>query len=489
MSLQKQGPVQKVGPKRIAATPSRAVLFLAAFCLVFTPLCLIPDRNGQTGWFALPLLLPGGLWALLYSLRTTVIADADGLRWRKALGPWQSAAWDDVTDYFRLVDKNLGSRTVIVFRDGRKLSLGSDWNDLKRLEAWVVEHARAAKAKGWLIHGKEGTLQGSHTFAYSPQFVRSQKGVMIVFALMALLMGLGLPLAAVWADQSKGKEIGLEMLLLFGFSALFWLGMLVGVLVQTRRSLRDHQERLAHGERFEADEQGFTFWRDGEPHQVAWSALVSHELAARNTTTNTYLHRLQTGQQEFAYTSALSEGEKFRELIALYAPQVARLVHRAPSHDALASTEWESGRRTFHYRTRSNRSGLGMLWIVPLFCLLALGGLVAMWVRYGLDLRELPRDNLWIIFGLALVAVVVWGFLLWRYKNARLVLDRESLTAYGLWGARRVFFEELAAVGRDDLSLYVETHDGKRPIRWGANLAGNTKLLDELERRAGVRLP
>ena len=488
MSLQQQGHEQKPGPQRVAATPPRVALFLAGFCLVSSLLCLIPDKNGQTGWFMLLILLPGGTLALLYSLRTTTIADANGLRWRKTFSPWQDAIWDDVTDYFRVVDKTWGCNHI-VFRDGRKLKIGSDWNDLKRLEAWVVEHAKNAKTSGWLIRGQEGTIQGSHTFTYSKKAIKTAKNLMVFLILTSLFMGIGLPLLAVWQSQKNKELLGVANITLLVFFTLFWGGMIARALWETRSCIKEQYERIAHGERFEADEQGLTFWRDGEPRHVAWSSLIVHKRHQTNTATNTYLYRLRTEEQEFSYTSTLSEWIKFQGMIALYAPQVVSAVPRTKPHDVLVSTEWDNGKRTFHYRTRGNRSGLGVLWSVPLFCAIGAGGIVAMWLRYGLDLHDLPWGELSVIVGFALLGVVVWLYLLWRYKTARLVLDRESLTGYGLWGKRRVFFENIATVGRDDLGFYIETNDGKRPLRWGANLASHTELLEELERRAGVSLP
>ena len=111
-----------------------------------------------------------------------------------------------------------------------------------------------------------------------------------------------------------------------------------------------------------------------------------------------------------------------------------------------------------------------------------------MWWGYGLDWRELPMRQLWVIAWFSGITIFVWLFLLWRYKTVRLVLDRESLTCYGLWGHKRVFFEQVAALGRDELGFYIETQDGKRPIRWGASLASNTELVEELERRANVTM-
>ncbi len=486
MSLQKQGPEQKAGPQRIAATPPRAALFLAVFCLVFSFLCLIPDKKGQSGWFMLPILLPGGVFALLYSLRTTVIADAYGLRWRKTLGPLQSAAWDDVTDYFRVVDKNWGASSHILLRDGRKLKFGSDWNDLKRLEAWVVEHAKGAKASGWLIRGKEGTIQGTHTFTYSENAIRAQKKALTASAVLMIVLFGGVVTLAVLERRPDQINAARALVLMFGGMCSFGGFQIIR---DTRRAIRDIRKRIDHQERFELDEQGLTFWRDGEPQHLAWSELET--ASAKTLQANgaiLYGGTLQTTKGVITFNTALNNQSLFRSMIALYAPQVVSAVPRPRLNDTLVSTEWDGGKRTFHYRTRGNRGGLGLLWSVPIFCALGAGAIVWMWLRYGLDLRDLPFGELSVIAGFALAGIFVWLFLLWRYKTARLVLDRESLTGHGLWGQRRVFFEDIAALGRDDLGYYIETNDGKRPLRWSANLAALHELLEELERRAGVVL-
>jgi hypothetical protein len=474
---------------RVVASPTRAFLFIAILLFLISPLFLITDKDGVQPWFMMVPFLMGAVSLLLYDLRARVIADADGLRWRGIFGGWKRASWADVDDYFRVLDSMSGRIGVVVFRDGRRLKLGSDLNDLKRLETMISEQATNAKASGWLIRSKEGTIVGTHVFSYSEKAIRSQKIAM--WAMLGILSSFVIGVTILAILEKKLNQT-LELRICIG---LFWTMLVFGgvwCVRGARRAISDIQGRLSRKERIEADEQGLTFLREGESQQVLWSALESmtrKQLQANGAMLNQYT--LKTESAEFSFNSGVSNFATLCGMIALYAPQLtvnAQSQARRPN-ELLASTEWDGGRRIFHYRTRSNRSGLAMLWTVPLLCLLGIGWIVAMCIHYGMNPREvLQMEQLRVVFGLAIVAILVWAFLLWRYKAARLVLDKESITSFGLFGRRQVFFEDIVVIGRDELGYYLETKDGKRLIRWGANLADLTEFLSELERRAGVTL-
>lgn len=486
MTAQEQKP-PRPAPQRLVVHPARIWFFLAAFFAGAGLFALFArDRSGQTLWPLFLVLFPIGAAIFLYA-QSAVIADQRGLRWRRGLGRWQSAAWEEVEDYFRQSTKT-DSFDVIVVRGGRKLKLGSEWNDLKRLEAWVSEHAKNARASGWLVRSSEGTITGTHTFSYSEKSIRSQKVAVMIFASLFGALTIFV-LVICWLERrpdqivaARALGIALPTILLFGI----WQ-----IQRDARRTIQDIRERIAHQERIEADEQGITFWRNGEPKRAFWGEV--ERLSTKSLQSNGSLVSqitLQTTQGELTFTTALSDYALLSALIAFYAPQ-ARFVSstvRPRLNEALVSTEWDDGRRIFHYRTRSNRSGLALFWLVPLFCLIGVGGVVLIWLRYGLELGDMPRDGLAGVVGFGVGAIALWALFLWRYKTARLVLDKESLTHYGLWGRRRVFFEEMAVVGRDDLGYYIECTDGSRLIRWGSHLAGCTELLEELERRAGMGL-
>jgi hypothetical protein len=156
---------------RVVASPTRAFLFIAILLFGISFACLFPDKDGFRPWFITVLCLIVAIPALLQSLRARVIADADGLCWRGIFGGWKRASWADVDDYFRVLDSMSGRMSVVVFRDGRRLKLGSDLNDLKRLETVISEQAINAKASGWLIRSKEGTIIGTHVFSYSEKTI------------------------------------------------------------------------------------------------------------------------------------------------------------------------------------------------------------------------------------------------------------------------------------------------------------------------------
>ena len=143
--------------------PATLIFFLLlAYVFLWT-------KPPQERWrFEVPFFLylfGTALFLFLKTHRSTVIADATGLRWR-FLGRWQSALWEDVEDYFFLLPAH--NRTnCIRFRDGRLLELPvAFWGDQTALVAIIAQNATSAKPSGWLLRGREGTITGSRVFSF-----------------------------------------------------------------------------------------------------------------------------------------------------------------------------------------------------------------------------------------------------------------------------------------------------------------------------------
>lgn len=413
-------------------------------------------------WLSVAIGLPAGLLWLFWR-RARIVADENGLRWRRMRGPWQSARWDEVSDYFLTAD----AIAVVRFDDGYTLQIGGEWPEREQLKAHIAERATAARVQGWLVRSlSAGTVTGTHTFTYSEQGPRKRWLTAHIGATLLAVMAVGTLFLMRFVAQQKGDALVTEALVLLLLLPLCFLAMAIWIFGDTHRVVKDLKARLARGERIEADEQAVTFWSKGEPHRVAWSALT-------------------VGQQPFTYTSALSDRLLFEAMRAQYAPQLqGERPRRKRQNGALRSTEWSEGKRTFHYQTRTNREHLGILALIPLSCGLAAGLFFLTWYHSDLPWATLPAWILWFL-GLLLGATVLpWALALWRYKRTRLVLDRESVTL----GKQRVFFNEIARVGRDDALVphYIETHEGRRPIRWTDALADQDGLVAEIERRRGV---
>ena len=86
---------------------------------------------------------------------------------------------------------------------------------------------------------------------------------------MLVLFG-GVVTLAVLERRPDQINAARALVLMFGGMCLFGGFQIIR---DTRRAIRDIRERIDHKERFELDEQGLTFWRDGEPQRLAWSEL------------------------------------------------------------------------------------------------------------------------------------------------------------------------------------------------------------------------
>ena len=143
---------------------SASLIFFLLLAHVFTWLSPSEERSDWRFSTLFFLFMFGtALFLFLKTHRSTVIADAMGLRWR-FIGRWQSALWEDVEDYFFLLPVH--NRTNCVrFRDGRLLELPvAFWGNQTAFVTLIAQNATSAKPSGWLLRGREGTITGARVF-------------------------------------------------------------------------------------------------------------------------------------------------------------------------------------------------------------------------------------------------------------------------------------------------------------------------------------
>lgn len=462
-----------------------AVTLGAIIGISLAALCgLMEASRGVPMPWAMRLQIPAFLGTpcaigILGAWRSRIVADERGLRWR-GLGGEKVVTWDQVEDYFITFSRfgQSASRTYIVrFRNGRKISFDYSLEEFRFLEKIIAERATNAKAKGWLIRSKEGTLSGKIVAAYTEK--EHRKNFWIVVATVALC-GLGGALFPTLTDKS-------------GAHPPSWSGVVfvaVGLFIATFGIRSQRFCRGFLGQRVEADERGFTlFLPSGESRQCSWRQInsVSPLRQMRFKDGSPIGWSLETDTETFAFLLDMKNGHLLAAMIRQYAPQAFALTQPAPARDALAPTEKTDGKRTFHYRTRYNRALLSI----------ALGFALAIWALGGYffwrnshqtpEELEIPfRFPDTLLFWMGGFFFVLWLWSLWRYKSARLVLDGEVVTQYGLRGVQRVGYEEIGRLGIAE-TLFLETHDGRRPIQWFLNIADAHELRLELEKRTGLR--
>jgi ABC-type amino acid transport system permease subunit len=412
---------------------------------------------------------------ILWAWRSRIVADEVGLRWR-GLGGEKVATWDQVEDYFITFSRfgQSASRIYMVrFQDGRKLSMDSSLAEFRRLQKIISERTTNAKNKGWLIRGQEGTLSGKIVAAYTEKEHRKHFRMAVFIVALFSAISIAIP----FAPDGNGVRPP-------WWSALFGLSFAFVLTTWGSRSQRFCRRFL--GQRIEADEMGFTVIDSlGEMRSCPWQRIQSIKTLPQLhfSQGNSMGWNIETESGTFPFLFQMENGHMLVAMVRQYAPQAFALTQPAPARDALAPTEKTDGRRTFHYRTRSNR---GSLWVW-----FTLGVLLEGLAFYLEDLdagysHDLPPLPIGFVGKLAALTFVGWAYGLWRYKSARLVLDGEGVTQFGLIGAKRVGYEEIGRLGAGE-GFFVQTHDGRRPIRWLGNIADAHELRLELEKRTGLR--
>lgn len=138
------------------------VAFLSLAGLTLLVLLLLAKASGDpaagvlTALFTLMSLVPVFLGGYCQA-RTVIIADEDGLRWRRLRG-WRVASWADVTGYYdqRTPGSEQTSRfaaakwqRVVKTRAGTLTFDENEWGNDRQFRIWVRQRATSASIRSW----------------------------------------------------------------------------------------------------------------------------------------------------------------------------------------------------------------------------------------------------------------------------------------------------------------------------------------------------
>ncbi|PQV63371.1 hypothetical protein B1R32_11226 [Abditibacterium utsteinense] len=139
----------------------------------------------------------GGAVLLTLSLvREEIIADDAGLRWRGAFGPWKSAHWEQISDFYlsgkstrfsRVQTSPSMTRPTVETPHG-KLKIERSFTNLNEMMSFIASRAVNTPAREWEIFEFRASQNFSQQFAY---WTKTQKWQMpsvtflLVFALIA----------------------------------------------------------------------------------------------------------------------------------------------------------------------------------------------------------------------------------------------------------------------------------------------------------------
>ncbi len=412
-----------------------------------------------------------GIWLL----RTKIVADNVGLRWRR-FGAWKIVGWAEVQDYYDWLTGQGQSRRVAggsIKTVAGSVRFGGDWVGAKALREAVARQATGAAAREWGLAGTRPCDPWPRVFGYDTFSNRWSPRLLVKLSLMFVIYVLVKPaLSLTGLAALVGWRMTLTTAALY---LLLTLPLAILLLVRPLLDYRAVQKRL--GERVTLTQEGLVFESGTRRLDARWEEVTGYGIVAGKYT-------VETGSGAFDFLSSIGNSVLLRENIRFSAVNATDTEWKARvDPEALGGEEarWSSGKvgigaRVFHYRTRSYRMVLvGALCMYLLGCgtATALG-----WLPGG---NPPPRG---VVIGGTLLITIFLG-MGWRvYQYCGVHLDDDGLTQFAPLGQRRIGWAQVRDfyVGSEG-SCVVEGRDGRR-IRFSSMIVGREELMAETARRA-----
>lgn len=393
---------------------------------------------------ALCILSPT-LLGIAWCLRARIEADGGGLRWRGLWGEEKTASWGELVEFYDALGEKQ-SASVLVFRDGRKLSWDRSWENTALLRRLVSEKTGTA----WEKRGQKGTA-GPLVCRESPLAATSQRIFFSVTSIGLIGFGIGWPITVLLRAKARHE---LEW---FTIAPALIMGVLIlgmaGAYIAITRQIWSRPGGLTitvedGGFRVEGAEHWSARWSDLEEIR---SSGFGYEVVTRNGT--------------------LKLDNNFTNL----RPFLARVQEALPQKESPAVLRGES--RRFGYNDRSYRAVLLLPLCLGLLPLLLAG--LSRWL-------DLPIQNIRETAPLfvPLFLLGVWGY--WRTYAAWIELDDDGLTQVGFGGRKRVRWSEIDdyfLTGADSFGFGNVVAHGVR-IRFWVGIEEGAVLVKVIEARA-----
>lgn len=368
---------------------------------------MLLDPQARTQGIVFPLCLSGvitvpALLGVVWVFRARIEADGGGLRWQGLWGEEKTASWGELVEFYDAIGEKQNA-SVLVFRDGRKLSWDRSWENTVLLRRLVSEKT----GKPWEKRGQRGTA-GPLVCRESPGNALFTRIFFPTTTVGLVGFGIGWPATVLLRAKERGELEWFTVVPVL-LMALMILGLAAAYVAVTRQFLSRPSGLVITvedtGFRVEGPEHWSARWSD---LQELRSSGIGYEIVTRNGT--------------------LRLDNNFSNL----RPFLARVQEALPKTEGVAVPRGET--RRFGYTDRGYRAFL----MLPL-CLGLLPLLMAMVTRgLGLPARN-PLDGAPVCVPLFLLGA--WGY--WRTYAAWIELDDDGLTQVGFGGRKRVRWSEI----------------------------------------------
>lgn len=430
------------------------------------------------GLLGVPLTLNG---FLLYA--TT---DTNGIRWRNWRGTHQ-ASWSDIADFYEVLPQSSSGRSQhllgseVITRQGEKLFIPLDWHQREQLRQQIATRSLRAAApltedgsRIWLAQGAR-SADFPATFTYDLQALRKEGRYAIGLTLFLTLLcsiPVGLVLTILAFLNFRNPAIILIFLLIFTIPALILGGITLLRAIRSAQARRDARTRASLGERFEANQEGLTFYTEGEGRTIPWNLIVGYDfvlpLPSSPVLAKAPVCRIRSADsREFQVTNRISNFPLLQYLLRSWSPDAVEARKESEQKEDLGgiAARWTGGEegkgdRIYHCRTRATRT---QLLFCGLMCLTLVAQLIFVMMDWLRGRNPGSHDSpKWFQSLLFVAYLPICAYTALRFWTERIILRKDGIVRH--FARRETFlpWAEVADIRDEGANLIIEGIDGKK---------------------------
>ncbi len=464
----------------------------AGVSALFGPTTMPPEQSPSSllvgfmffGGFS-ALCFFGAIYLVASLLHEEVIADEIGLRWRGAFGPWKSAKWEEISDFY--LEK--WKRTPTIETPQGKLKIIPELAGKEGLMALIAERSANAPARGWEMEKLRAHHKYVKRFDY---WTNSQKwtaplsfGTLIVCGILLFGLNYFSPKSAIPAQpiaSSRPFDWLSLLMALVGFGPVAALFIFIAPLMWRERTFA-YRHRAEH---LEISPRGLA-WQNGENRiEASWDEVRAiTPIPARGFGARTD-YRVETPYGDFTVWQWLEGIQLWLQLARQFAPQLAPAPPITNLDLGGEAATWSGpkigeGARIFHFRTSDTRL---VLWATTAF------GVVLPLLPMLMTAMKTPDDDpaplSWEIYAAALFLVILALTYLWFcFRRAAIWADETGLEwRFPLFKTRRVAWSEIESFGRDENGHFLVANARQRRLFWSVTPVRQNELLQLIAERA-----
>lgn len=435
--------------------PDRELLVAVGCLLVFGFIFLfcyfgVPKKD------LIPLVLGVGIcllafWLAAWILRSRVVADGAGIRWRH-LGRERTAEWSEIRDYYLVPNTRQGFPGLEAGQG--KFSL-CNWTERDAFMTMVQEHAIHARVKNWDLQGIRLEDEWPRCFTYRSRLNNWIPAFLVAFLGLSVLRLLSTrawsqPLASIalmW--RWNGPAMTIAYIVVGAFVVLAQPAVLFVLMWPRWRQSRARSE-----ESFLVTPTELT-WKQGAASQSVRMQDISRYFMNRpGDAIAVTQFVVETGRESLQWTLALPGCQDLTRIITRFATNSAttgwediEVIRKKQQRQEIHAT---TGERVFTYRNNANRAMLFLYTtMMSLFAPLQTASYFIPFAPRRPVIGELAFAYL-----LLLCAAVIW----WWYLTSNVVVNGEGIVSKTPFGTRKISWgslEEAPPVGKRGDMIFV----------------------------------